>query len=112
MFLVKANLQANEEDRLPEDQLLGQMKYVLFLECPYSCSLYLDNTYSTFLAAGQNTTSHAIARVLHQLVLFPKAQARLREEVTVARKEHGDLDYDKLVALPYLDAVCRETLRL
>jgi len=23
-----------------------------------------------------------------------------------------DLDYDQLVTLPYLDAVCRETLRL
>lgn len=29
-----------------------------------------------------------------------------------ARKEHGDLDYDALMGLPFLDAVCRETLRV
>ena len=39
-------------------------------------------------------------------------QIRLREEVYSARAQHGDLDYDTLMGLPYLDAVCRETLRV
>lgn len=39
-------------------------------------------------------------------------QTKVRDEVTAARKEHGDLDYDTLMGLPWLDAVCRETLRL
>lgn len=40
-------------------------------------------------------------------------QSRLREEVTAARKEYGgDLEYDELMSLPYLDAICRETLRM
>ena len=46
------------------------------------------------------------------LVLNPDVQDRLREEISAARAEHGDLDYDTLVGLPYLDAVCRETLRV
>lgn len=42
------------------------------------------------------------------------AQDRLRQELRRARKEKGgqDLDYDELNELPFLDAVCRETLRL
>jgi len=50
--------------------------------------------------------------MLHVLALHPAAQAKLREEVTAARLEHGDLAYDALMALPYLDAVVRESLRL
>lgn len=43
----------------------------------------------------------------------PDVQDRLRFEITEAKLEHGsELSYDVLVALPYLDAICRETLRL
>jgi len=42
----------------------------------------------------------------------PHEQEKLRREITNARQSAGDLPYDELVALPYLDAVCRETLRL
>ena len=53
-----------------------------------------------------------MSRILSVLAQNPDEQSKLREEVTTARKEHGDLDYDKLQSLPYLDAVCRETLRV
>ncbi|KAI5123785.1 hypothetical protein M0805_009080 [Coniferiporia weirii] len=85
-------LRANAEADLPESELIGHM--------------------STFIFAGQDTTSSAISRILHLLTLNPDVQSKLREEVTAARKEHGDLDYDTLQALPYLDAVCRETMRV
>lgn len=41
-------------------------------------------------------------------------QTRLRDEIVAARKERegADFDYDTLMGLPYLDAVCRETLRV
>jgi len=39
-------------------------------------------------------------------------QDKLRLELREARAEHGDAAYDELVALPYLDAICRETLRV
>jgi cytochrome P450 len=43
----------------------------------------------------------------------PEVQERLREEVTEAYINHGgDMDYETLNALPYLDAVCRESLRV
>ncbi|KAL5521682.1 hypothetical protein ACEPAF_2430 [Sanghuangporus sanghuang] len=93
-ILLKANMVANENDRLPEEEVIGQL--------------------NTFILAGQETTSHAIARTLYLLSQHPDVQSRLRDEITVARKERGgsDFDYDTLMALPYLDAVCRETLRV
>ena len=69
--------------------------------------------FRTLAFAGMDTTSNAIARILHLLSEHPDAQERLRQEILEARKEHGEaIPYDTLVSLPYLDAVCRETLRL
>jgi len=61
-----------------------------------------------------DTTSGALCRILLLLSTHPDIQNKLRQEIVDARKHHGpgDLEYDELVALPYLDAVCRETLRL
>jgi len=57
------------------------------------------------------TTSSAMSRTLHLLSTNPDVQTRLRNEIREAQKD-GQLTYDQLVSLPYLDAVCRETLRL
>ncbi|KAI0315526.1 cytochrome P450 [Amylostereum chailletii] len=90
--LLKENAIAAKEDRLADDELLAQL--------------------STFLFAGTDTTSNALARILHVLALHPDVQERLRDELVGAGTKQGQLGYDELVALPYLDAVCRETLRL
>lgn len=67
---------------------------------------------SLFIFAGHDTTTNALSRIMYQLSNHLDVQEQLSHEVIAARREHGDLDYDKLMALPYLDAVCRETLRL
>ncbi|KAG6808349.1 hypothetical protein H0H92_004409 [Tricholoma furcatifolium] len=103
-ILMKANMEASEEDRLPDKEVLAQASFVndplhAFADHPlyYRC----------------HTTSNALSRILHLLALHPEAQERLRAEVTAALKTHnGDVPYDELVALPFMDAVCRETLRL
>ena len=58
-----------------------------------------------------DTTSNALSIILHQLANHPEAQAKLRQEILDAQNR-GDLSYDHLIDLPYLDAVCRETLRI
>ena len=67
---------------------------------------------STFVLAGMDTTSGALARILHLLALHPDVQDKLRAELLDAQTGEDDIPYDKLVDLPYLDAICRETLRL
>jgi len=59
-----------------------------------------------------DTTSGAIARILSTLAEHPDAQDKLRQELSEARKTNGNLSYNDLSSLPYLDAVCRETMRL
>jgi cytochrome P450 len=66
--------------------------------------------YRTFIFAAMDTTSSALARILHILAEQPQRQEKLREEVINASQ--GDLSHEELHALPYLNAVCKETLRL
>ncbi|OBZ67551.1 hypothetical protein A0H81_12337 [Grifola frondosa] len=66
---------------------------------------------STMIFAAMDTTSNALALTLDLLAQHPDVQDKLRKEIVEAR-DGRDLPYDELVGLPYLDAVCRETLRL
>ncbi|KIJ11452.1 hypothetical protein PAXINDRAFT_177345 [Paxillus involutus ATCC 200175] len=91
-ILLRANMAASEEDRLPESELIGQMNTLVF--------------------AATDTTSGALSRTLLTLAHHPDVQEKLREEYKQAKAEKGELDYDDLVNLPYLDAVCKEILRL
>ena len=68
---------------------------------------------SFLVLAATDTTSSSMTQIVDLLAQHPDVQERLREEIIQARDEcNGDISYDKLVSLPYLDAVCRETLRL
>ncbi|RPD79156.1 cytochrome P450 [Lentinus tigrinus ALCF2SS1-7] len=94
-ILLRANMAASEEDRLPDDELIGQV--------------------STMILAGMDTTANSLARVLQLLSENPDIQEKLREEiVTTAEAEghDGTIDFDRLMELPYLEAICRETLRV
>jgi cytochrome P450 len=56
--------------------------------------------------------SGALARTLHLLAQHPDVQEKLRAEVREAHQRFGKDHYDQLNSLTYLDAVCRESLRL
>ena len=68
--------------------------------------------YSLFCFAGSDTTSNALSRILHILAENQDAQDKVRVEVLEAGGGSEDIPYDQLANLPFLDAVCRETLRL
>lgn len=61
--------------------------------------------------AAMDTTSNSLARTLQCLAECPAVQQRLRAEL-IETFHGGELSYDTLMSLPYLSAVCRETLRL
>ncbi|KAI0368654.1 cytochrome P450 [Pilatotrama ljubarskyi] len=91
--LLRANIAASADDKLPDEEVIAQM--------------------STFILAGVDTTSNALSRILHLLAEHPDIQAKLRAELQEAYERYGDkIPYNELMQLPYLDAVCRETLRL
>ncbi|KAJ7718641.1 cytochrome P450 [Mycena metata] len=64
----------------------------------------------TFLVAGHETTSTAVTWALFALTQNKAAQTRLREELLNVSTETPDME--ELNALPYLDWVVRETLRV
>ncbi|KAH9475309.1 Cytochrome P450 monooxygenase 91 [Psilocybe cubensis] len=85
-ILLRANMSASGSDRLSDEEVIGQMSSLTF--------------------AATDTTSAALSRVFHLLAKHPDAQARLREEIIEARARYGgDIPYDELVVLPYLDAI-------
>lgn len=59
-----------------------------------------------------DTTSGALAHTLQLLAEHPDVQDKMRAEIVQALGGGQEIPYDTLVDLPYLDAVCRETLRL
>ncbi len=63
----------------------------------------------TFVIAGHETTSTSVAWAMRHLHAHPDALARLRAELDGAGEGAGG---DALAKLPYLEAVCQETLRL
>ena len=67
----------------------------------------------SFILAGVDTTSNSLSRILHLLAENPDVQEKLRKEIHEAEERYSKvIPYDELSQLPYLDAICRETLRL
>ncbi len=75
---VKANRSASEEDKLPEEEVFGQMKWVI---CFFSCSIYSAtdhcSNHSGFIVAALETTTSAISRVLHLLTQNQDVQNKI-----------------------------------
>ena len=63
----------------------------------------------TLLIAGHESTAHALAWALYCLHQHPESLKSLRAELDTLPLEAGA---EAVTALPYLDAVCEETLRL
>ena len=69
----------------------------------------------TFLVAGHETTSHSLSWAVYHLCKHPRMQSRLRSELQGHVPSSGTgvtFDSVDVDALPYLQAVCNETLRL
>ncbi|KAH9854630.1 cytochrome P450 [Lenzites betulinus] len=94
--LLRENMKASTNDRLTDEEVIAQV--------------------GTLAIAAMDTTSNTLARILYMLSMHTDCQEKLREELIRARDDGvgklRDLGYDELVQLPYLDAVCRETLRV
>ncbi|KAG7170940.1 cytochrome P450 6j1-like [Homarus americanus] len=66
-----------------------------------------------FLLAGYDNTANTLAMALHLLAHHLHVQATLRREIALALlRGGGEVMHDTVMALPYLDAVVSEVLRL
>ncbi|KAK7047153.1 hypothetical protein VNI00_006819 [Paramarasmius palmivorus] len=96
--LLRENDRVPPEEKMSDKELTGQMTVLIF--------------------GAQDTTSSCLSRVLDLLAMNPDIQAKVRDEVQAATASQDPsissprLDYDEINALPWLDAVLKETLRL
>ncbi|EJU01814.1 cytochrome P450 [Dacryopinax primogenitus] len=90
--LIRANMSPELalHQRMSDDEVLAQI--------------------STFIVAGHETTASGLAWTLYSLSLSPRVQDKLRLELQQASEEAPCME--ELSALPYLDAVLKESLRL
>ncbi|TBU30862.1 cytochrome P450 [Dichomitus squalens] len=91
-ILIKANMATD----IPDDQKLTDEEVVA--QVP------------TFLVAGHETTSTATTWCLYALCKHPEMQQKLREELLAVATDTPTME--DLNALPYLDLIIRESLRL
>ena len=108
---MQANATASEENQLSEEEVIAQIAYDVIYPANFN-SYRVAHLSRSLVVAGTDTTSNALTRTLHLLSLHPDAQDKLRDELRVACEDNEELTHDRLVSLPYLEAVCRETLRL
>jgi cytochrome P450 len=93
----------------PGDDILSMMLAVRDEDGRGMSDDELVDELNTLLLAGHETTAIALAWAFYWLLRTPDALARLRAELA----ELGDdPDPEAVAALPWLDAVCHEVLRL
>ena len=66
----------------------------------------------TFILAGNETSSVSLAWTLYELAKNPHIQDKLRREVEKAFSDEGELTWEKLEKLQFLENVIKESLRL
>lgn len=56
-----------------------------------------------FFLAGYETSSTTMLFTLYELALNPDVQTKLRKEIETAMKKHGEMTYEMMMDIPYLD---------
>ncbi len=65
-----------------------------------------------FIVAGSETTANALSGMLARLVYNPDKYNKLCKEIRAAFSKEGELRYERLSELTYLNAVIEEGLRI
>ena len=106
---VKANMDTEAKNKLTEEELLSQMRYVAWFD---PCPGRTTDDVSTILLAGHETTSNSLSWTLMELARHPDMQSRLRAEIRrteAAIQARGEAqftlaDFDEM---PYTTAVIK-----
>ncbi|EIM88819.1 cytochrome P450 [Stereum hirsutum FP-91666 SS1] len=87
-LLMMANRDAKEGNKLTDEQLVANV--------------------NTFIMVGHETTAGSVALTTYALARNPEMQQKLRDELISA----GDITYESIQKLEYLDAIVKEGLRV
>jgi len=108
---TKKNMEAKKNRN--EIDINNNQRDISLIEMMYESNLpeqtIRDNT-STFFLAGHETTSNSLAWLLSLLVTHPDVQQKARQEIL--DKIPGEVTFDSLKELPYIDGLIKEGLRM
>lgn len=93
----------------PREDILSLMMSARYEDGGSMSDKDLRDELLTLLFAGHETTAIALAWAFYWLHRYPDELARVRDEVSALGPSP---EADAVAALPYLDAVCQETLRI
>jgi len=79
---VQANVEADEEDRMPDEVVIANMRFVWWFLTERLFYKLISG--SSIVLGGQETTSGAMSRLLDLMTLDPSLQTTLREEINEA----------------------------
>jgi cytochrome P450 len=108
--LFDAELARRRADPRPREDILSLLMATRYDDGSPLTDQELREQMMTLIAAGHETTASALAFALHHIHADPAVEGELRAELETLPA--GPLDPQAVAALPYLDAVCSETLRL
>jgi cytochrome P450 len=108
LILADIARRKNEENHTTTD-ILGMLLTTSYDDGTAISDVDLCEQLRTLLVAGHETTATTLVWALFHLHREPEALERLRAEL---REAGPDATPIELAGLPYLDAVCQETLRL
>ena len=97
------------EDRSHREDILSLMMLARDEAGQGMKDIELRDELMTLMLAGHETTATAIAWSLYWTHRYPEIKAKLRSEIAALG---ANPDPMQIVKLPYLDAVCKETLRI
>ncbi|XP_052839470.1 LOW QUALITY PROTEIN: probable cytochrome P450 6a21 [Drosophila gunungcola] len=121
MRIVRETVAFREQNNIRRNDFMDQLidlknKPLMTSETGESVNLTIEEIAAqafVFFAAGFETSSTTMGFALYELAQNQDIQNRVREEVLeVGQKYNGDLTYESLKDLVYLDQVISETLRL
>jgi cytochrome P450 family 110 len=107
--LLAAELRARRESQEPRDDILSLLLAARYDDGTALGDEELMTQMVNLIIAGHETTASTLAWAFQHIHQAPSVRARLVEEL---RALPEPLDPEAVARLPYLDAVCSETMRL
>nr|XP_012223632.1 PREDICTED: uncharacterized protein LOC105672931 [Linepithema humile] len=113
--LIKSTIQTRDEQNIVRPDMLQLMMESRGKRGPGKDLTIEDITSQAFIffLGGFDTVATLMCFAAHEIAVNPNVQAKLHDEVDqVLKATNGDLTYESVNGMQYLDAVINETLRL
>ncbi|XP_054154549.1 thromboxane-A synthase-like [Oppia nitens] len=103
----------NNDDNDNEDELTANREALTNVTAKRLTESEILGQCFVFFLAGFETTATTLAFCTYELALNPRLQDRLYDEVNgvAVQQTDGNIDYELLLSLPFLDSLISETLR-